>query len=225
MLIYQDTYKHKGLRLQLTDLLKSKGIHNEAVLNAILKLPRHYFLPLEFDQHAYEDKAFPIGEGQTISQPYTVAYQTQLLNIQANDKVLEIGTGSGYQGAVLALCGAQVYSIERHQALSDQALKTLALVNQDFGLRIHLNTFVGDGTKGLPEHGPYNKIIVTAGAPSIPKALANQLAIGGIMVIPVGQDNQALKMVKLTKLDATQFKTEVLDQFSFVPLIGQNGWQ
>lgn len=225
MLIYQDTYKHKGLRLQLTDLLKSKGIHNEAVLNAILKLPRHYFLPLEFDQHAYEDKAFPIGEGQTISQPYTVAYQTQLLNIQANDKVLEIGTGSGYQGAVLALCGAQVYSIERHQALSDQALKTLALVNQDFGLGIHLNTFVGDGTKGLPEHGPYNKIIVTAGAPSIPKALANQLAIGGIMVIPVGQDNQALKMVKLTKLDATQFKTEVLDQFSFVPLIGQNGWQ
>ena len=225
MLIYQDTYKHKGLRLQLTDLLKSKGIYNEAVLNAILKLPRHYFLPLEFDQHAYEDKAFPIGEGQTISQPYTVAYQTQLLNIQANDKVLEIGTGSGYQGAVLALCGAQVYSIERHQALSDQALKTLALVNQDFGLRIHLNTFVGDGTKGLPEHGPYNKIIVTAGAPSIPKALANQLAIGGIMVIPVGQDNQALKMVKLTKLDATQFKTEVLDQFSFVPLIGQNGWQ
>ncbi len=225
MLIYQDTYKHKGLRLQLTDLLKSKGIYNEAVLNAILKLPRHYFLPLEFDQHAYEDKAFPIGEGQTISQPYTVAYQTQLLNIQANDKVLEIGTGSGYQGAVLALCGAQVYSIERHQALSDQALKTLALVNQDFGLRIHLNTFVGDGTKGLPEHGPYNKIIVTAGAPSIPKALANQLAIGGIMVIPVGQDNQALKMVKLTKLDANQFKTEVLDQFSFVPLIGQNGWQ
>jgi len=225
LLNYQDTYKHKGLRLQLVELLKSKGIYNEALLNAISQLPRHYFLPLEFDQHAYEDKAFPIGEDQTISQPYTVAYQTQLLNIQPNDKVLEIGTGSGYQGAILALCGANVYTIERHASLSNKALKTIALINQHCGLNIHVNAFIGDGTKGLPEHGPYNKIIVTAGAPSVPKALANQLAIGGILVIPVGQDNQALKMVKLTKLDATQFKTEVLDQFSFVPLIGQNGWQ
>ncbi len=221
---YQDTYKHKGLRLNLIELLKQKGIADPLVLDAISKLPRHFFLPHEFESHAYEDKAFPIGEDQTISQPYTVAYQSQLLQLKQNDKVLEIGTGSGYQGSVLSLCGTRVYSIERHAKLSENAALTIKRVNA-LGLNIHMNMFVGDGTKGLAEHGPYDKIIVTAGAPSVPKALVKQLNIGGLLVIPVGGEKEMQRMVRITKVDATNIKTEVFEQFSFVPLLGENGWK
>jgi protein-L-isoaspartate(D-aspartate) O-methyltransferase len=221
---YQDTYKHKGLRLQLVELLKQKGIVDQRVLDAISALPRHFFLPHEFESHAYEDKAFPIGEDQTISQPYTVAYQSQLLQLKQNDKVLEIGTGSGYQGSVLALCGTQVFSIERHAKLSEQATATIRKVNT-YGINIQIQMFVGDGTKGLLEHGPYDKIIVTAGAPSVPKALVKQLTIGGLLVIPVGGEKDMQRMVRITKIDATNIKTEVFEQFSFVPLLGENGWK
>ncbi len=218
---YQDTYKHKGQRRLLREQLEQKGISDAAVLNAIDTLPRHFFLPPEFESHAYEDKAFPILAGQTISQPYTVAYQTQLLGIQEGSKVLEIGTGSGYQAAVLALCKAQVYSIERHKELSVSAgalLKTIGLTNQ-----MHL--FVGDGTKGLAAHAPYDAIIVTAGAPSVPKALISQLKIGGRLVIPVGKQAEVQKMVRITKTTDTDIKTEIFDDFSFVPLVGENGWK
>jgi len=221
---YQDTYKHKGLRLQLVELLKQKGIVDQRVLDAISVLPRHFFLPHEFESHAYEDKAFPIGEDQTISQPYTVAYQSQLLQLKQNDKVLEIGTGSGYQGSVLALCGTQVFSIERHATLSENAAATIRKVNS-YGVNIQIQMFVGDGTKGLLEHGPYDKIIVTAGAPSVPKALVKQLTIGGLLVIPVGGEKDIQRMVRITKIDATNIKTEVFEQFSFVPLLGENGWK
>lgn len=169
---YQDTYKHKGLRQNLIELLKSKGISDPQVLNAILTLPRHFFLPHEFENHAYEDKAFPIGEDQTISQPYTVAYQTQLLQLKPKDKVLEIGTGSGYQGSVLALCGAEVYSIERHAILSENAGNTLKRLKA-FGIDIQMQRFVGDGTKGLAAHGPYHKMVVTAGRLPCQRHLSN----------------------------------------------------
>jgi protein-L-isoaspartate(D-aspartate) O-methyltransferase len=220
---YSDTYKHRGLRNQLVAQLKSKGITDLHVLKAIADLPRHFFLPADFESHAYEDKAFPIGEGQTISQPYTVAYQTQLLKIQPGDKVLEIGTGSGYQAAVLLACGAKVFSIERHKKLSETAARTLkaALAPEAFA---GLSLFVGDGSKGLPEKASFDKIIVTAGAPSVPKALLNQLANGGILVIPVGKD-EVQKMVRMTKVNENDIRTEVFDDFSFVPLVGENGWK
>jgi len=216
---YQDTHKHRGLRKTLIDKLKSKGITNTIVLEAINKIERHFFLPLEFEMHAYDDKAFPIGEGQTISQPYTVAFQTQLLILQPNDKVLEIGTGSGYQTAVLNACNAIVYSIERHEALSKKAANILQKIKCK-------NVFlaVGDGTKGWASKAPFNKIIVTAGAPSVPKILVNQLVEGGILVIPVGDDTKQ-KMVRLTKLANNELKTEIFEDFSFVPLIGENGWK
>jgi protein-L-isoaspartate(D-aspartate) O-methyltransferase len=218
---YQDTYKHKGLRKLLVEQLKGKGITDEQVIHAISTLPRHYFLPFEFESHAYEDKAFPILEGQTISQPYTVAYQSQLLNLKKGDKILEIGTGSGYQAAVLALCEVDVYSIERHQALSISAAKMLKMLN----LNNRVFLFHGDGTKGLIKHAPYDGIIVTAGAPSVPKSLVNQLKVGGRLIIPVGKDSNVQKMVRLTKLENSELKTEVFEEFSFVPLLGENGWK
>ncbi len=217
--IYEDTYKHKGLRNGLVEKLRLKGIHSDIVLGAINSIPRHYFIPAEFEIHAYEDKAFPIGEGQTISQPYTVAFQTQLLDIKAGDRVLEIGTGSGYQASVLLSCGAIVYSIERHEPLSVKAGKLLHKLNTK-----HLHLKVGDGTKGWLEHSPYQKIIVTAGAPSVPKVLFNQLAEGGYLVIPVGNDSKQ-KMVRITRLEGNELKTEIFEDFSFVPLIGENGWK
>ena len=216
---FEDAYKHKGLRNGLTDKLRLKGIKDETVLKAINTVPRHFFIPSEFEIHAYEDKAFPIGAGQTISQPYTVAYQTQLLQLQAGDKVLEIGTGSGYQASVLLACGANVFSIERHASLSKQAASVLQLIGNQ-----NLNLKVGDGTLGWQEHAPYNKIIVTAGAPSVPKILFNQLIEGGFLVIPVGNDTKQ-KMVRITKLAGNEIKTEIFEDFSFVPLIGENGWQ
>jgi protein-L-isoaspartate(D-aspartate) O-methyltransferase len=216
---FEDAYKHKGLRNGLTDKLRLKGIKDETVLKAINTVPRHFFIPSEFEIHAYEDKAFPIGSGQTISQPYTVAYQTQLLQLLVGDKVLEIGTGSGYQASVLLACGANVYSIERHASLSKQAATILKLIGNQ-----NLNLKVGDGTLGWQEHAPFNKIIVTAGAPSVPKVLFNQLIEGGFLVIPVGNDTKQ-KMVRITKLAGNEIKTEIFEDFSFVPLIGENGWQ
>ena len=216
---FEDAYKHKGLRNGLTDKLRYKGIKDETVLKAINMVPRHFFIPSEFEMHAYEDKAFPIGAGQTISQPYTVAYQTQLLQLQTGDKVLEIGTGSGYQASVLLASGANVYSIERHASLSKQAATILKLIGIP---NFHLK--VGDGTLGWGEHAPYHKIIVTAGAPSVPKILFNQLVEGGILVIPVGNDIKQ-KMIRITRLANDEIKTETFEDFSFVPLIGENGWQ
>ena len=216
---FEDAYKHKGLRNGLTDKLRLKGIKDETVLKAINTVPRHFFIPSEFEIHAYEDKAFPIGSGQTISQPYTVAYQTQLLQLLVGDKVLEIGTGSGYQASVLLACGANVYSIERHASLSKQAASILKIIGNQ-----NLNIKVGDGTLGWQEHAPFNKIIVTAGAPSVPKVLFNQLIEGGFLVIPVGNDTKQ-KMVRITKLAGNEIKTEIFEDFSFVPLIGENGWQ
>lgn len=212
-----DSYKNKGARKKLVELLASKGITDKAVLTAMLKIPRHYFFNKTFESHAYEDKAFPIGEGQTISQPYTVAYQTQLLHVRKGDKVLEIGTGSGYQAAVLCELGADLYSIERHEKLSRSAAVMLEQLSYKATL-MH-----GDGTKGWPEHAPYDKIIVTAGAPVIPKQLAAQLNIGGLLVIPVG-DDKVQKMITVVRKSEKSFEKIVLDEFKFVPLIGENGW-
>lgn len=215
----EDTYKHKGLRNGLIEKLKVKGITDIRVLEAINSIQRHFFIPNEFEMHAYEDKPFPIGEGQTISQPYTVAFQTQLLQLKPGDKVLEIGTGSGYQAAVLSLCGANVFSIERHENLSKQASKTLKIIGVN---NVQFKT--GDGTNGWAEFAPYDKIIVTAGAPSVPKTLFNQLSMGGYLVIPVGNDTKQ-KMVRITKMPNLEPKSEIFDEFSFVPLIGENGWK
>lgn len=212
-----DTYKHKGMRKNLVEILKQKGITDIAVLEAIAKVPRHFFLENAFEAHAYEDKAFPIGNGQTISQPYTVAFQTQCLEIKPNDKVLEIGTGSGYQTTVLLELGAQVYSIEYVKELYAKTKYFLEFL----GYKAHL--FQGDGTLGLPKYAPYDKIIVTAGAPTVPDALIEQLRIGGILIIPVG-DREKQSMLKLTKVSETKLVQDAFDNFSFVPLVGKKGW-
>lgn len=217
---YQDTYKHKGQRRQLREVLQSKGIKETSILDAIESIPRHYFLPVEFESHAYEDKAFPIAAGQTISQPYTVAYQTRLLKVNKGDKILEIGTGSGYQAAVLCLCGADVYTIERHKVLSETAMQTLNTI----GLASKIHFYIGDGTRGLISEAPYDGIIVTAGAPSVPKALVAQLKIGGSLIIPVGKSAEVQRMVRITKVSEQDIQTEAFDDFSFVPLVGDNGW-
>lgn len=213
----EDTYKHKGLRRQLVKTIQDKGITDKRVLDAILKFPRHYFFEDAFVQHAYADKAFPIGEGQTISQPYTVAFQTQKLEISAGDKILEIGTGSGYQSIVLLEMGAEVHTIEYNKVLYERTARFLPKL----GYKPHF--YHGDGSKGLPQHAPFNKIIVTAGAPSVPQALISQLTIGGKLIIPVG-DGQKQKMILITRLDQTKLKKEEFDYFSFVPLKGENGW-
>jgi len=213
-----DSYKNKGARKKLVQLLTEKGIQDEHVLLALGKIPRHLFFSKTFESHAYEDKAFPIGEGQTISQPYTVAYQSQLLQINPDDKVLEIGTGSGYQTAILCELGANVYSIERHSKLQTEAAKMLAQLNY----KAHL--FCGDGTLGWPEHAPFDKIVVTAGAPVVPKQLAAQLKVGGILVIPVGDDKKQ-QMQTIVRKSANAFEIIKLDAFKFVPLIGENGWK
>lgn len=217
MLKLEDTYLHKGKRKALVSVLREKGIKSERVLDAIYALPRHFFFDSALISHAYEDKAFPIGEGQTISQPYTVAFQTELLNITPGEKVLEIGTGSGYQGSILHLMGADVYTIEYQKKLYDRTKKFL---NR---LGIELNLFYGDGSKGLAEWAPYDKILVTAGAPVVPKELINQLKTGGILVIPVG-DRKTQKMLKLTKKSSTKVIQEEFDNFAFVPLLGSDGW-
>ena len=208
----KDTAKHQGLRNQLINLLKEKGIVDKNVLNAISKIPRHLFLNSSFEDYAYQDKAFPIGAGQTISQPFTVAFQSQLLEIKKGDKILEIGTGSGYQTAVLYLMGAKVYSVERQNELFKQ---TSALLPK-LGIRPKHLSF-GDGYKGLANHAPFDSIIVTAGAPSIPKPLMAQLKIGGKLIIPVGNENQI--MTKLIRKNETQFEKHEFGDFKFVPLL------
>lgn len=208
----KDTAKHQGLRNQLVKLLQEKGIIDKNVLNAINKIPRHLFLNSSFEDYAYQDKAFPIGAGQTISQPYTVAFQSQLLEIKKDDKILEIGTGSGYQTAVLCLMGAKVFSVERQNELFKQ---TSALLPK-LGIRPKHLSF-GDGYKGLSNHAPFDSIIVTAGAPTIPKPLMAQLKIGGRLVIPVGDKNQIMTM--LIRKNETQFEKHEFGDFKFVPLL------
>ena len=212
-----DNYREKGARKQLVDILKQKGIEDEGVLKAIGKVQRHYFFDETFWNQAYRDIAFPIGEGQTISQPYTVAYQTQLLHIKKGDKVLEIGTGSGYQACILLELGAKVYTIERQEKLYERTTQVLPYM----GYKPQF--FLGDGSKGIPQHAPYDKIIVTAGAPLVPDTLLKQLSIGGIMVIPVG-DEQSQKMVTILKIGENDYEKHVLDTFRFVPLVGDKAW-
>ena len=211
---YEDTYRHKGLRKQLIDQLKKKGIFDERLLQAMDRVPRHYFLDSAFDKVAYEDRAFPIAEQQTISQPYTVAYQTQLLEIKAHDKILEIGTGSGYQAMILAEMGAQVFTIERQKKLFEEQ-QTFILRKQYPSIKY----FYGDGYEGLPTYAPFDKIIVTAAAPFIPPNLIDQLKMNGRMVIPVGESS-VQRMLRITKLINGTIHEEELDNFSFVPMVG-----
>ncbi len=209
----EDTTKHQGRRHQLIQVLKDKGITDKAVLKAIGDIPRHLFMDSSFEDHAYKDKAFPIGADQTISHPYTVAFQSQHLMVKPGVKVLEIGTGSGYQTAVLCHMGAVVYSIERQHELFRTSLKRLPAL----GFKAKKIIF-GDGYKGYSDKAPFDRIIVTAGAPFIPEALLAQLAIGGIMVIPVGKENQ--KMTVITRTSDADFEQLVLGNFKFVPLLG-----
>ena len=208
-----DSYKHKGLRKQLVETIRKKGIEDVNVLDAIENVPRHFFFDSSFLNFAYEDKAFPIGSGQTISQPYTVAFQTELLEIKKGDKVLEIGTGSGYQACILAEMGARVYSVERQKSLYGKAVKFIPSI----GYIVKL--FYGDGYKGLPAFAPFDKIIVTAGAPFIPDALVEQLKSGGIMVIPVGAGDIQL-MTTITIISENECKKREHGTFRFVPLLG-----
>jgi protein-L-isoaspartate(D-aspartate) O-methyltransferase len=212
VLTLKDTAKHQGLRNQLVSLLQQKGITDKNVLDAISKIPRHLFLNSSFEDYAYQDKAFPIGAGQTISQPYTVAFQSQLLEVKKDDKVLEIGTGSGYQTAVLYAMGAKVYSVERQNEL----FKKTCVLFPKLGIRPKHLSF-GDGYKGLPLHAPFDSIIVTAGAPIIPKPLMAQLKIGGRLVIPLGEDVQIMTL--LIRKNATQFEKHEFGEFRFVPLL------
>ena len=210
----EDTYRHKGLRKKLVDIVRSKGITDGKVLTALENIPRHFFLDSAFDEVAYEDKAFPIAEKQTISQPYTVAYQTQLLEIKPFDKVLEIGTGSAYQASILAELGALVYTIERQKKLFES--------NKNFPyLKKYPNIkfFYGDGYEGLPTYAPFDRVLITAAAPEIPQKLIDQLKPGGLMVIPVGMGD-VQRMMRITKLENGALKEEVFDNFSFVPMLG-----
>ena len=214
---FEDTYRHKGLRKKLVDSIKEKGITNERVLEAIMDIPRHFFLDTALDHIAYEDRAFPIQEGQTISQPYTVAYQTQLLEVEPYDKILEIGTGSAYQASVLAELGANVFTIERQKKLFE--------LNKQFILRskyCNIKFFYGDGFEGLPTYAPFDKILITAAAPFIPPKLIEQLKPGGKMVIPL-DDGGKQKMMRITKNEDGSYEEETFSNFSFVPMLkGRN---
>lgn len=211
-MIYNDTPRHQGLRKRLVDGLKIKGIRNEEVLKAIGRVPRHLFMESSFINFAYKDQAFPIGAGQTISQPYTVAFQTQLLNIQKNEKILEVGTGSGYQAAVLLEMGAKVFTIERQRELYLKVQKFLPEIG-------YLPAcFFGDGYKGLPNLAPFDKILVTAGAPFVPQDLKLQLKIGGKLIVPVG-DNQHQEMCEITRVSEDDFTTKKRGNFVFVPML------
>ena len=207
-----DTFRHKGLRKKLIDLLRTKGITDENVLSAMNTIPRHYFFDSSFLEFAYEDKAFPIGSGQTISQPYTVAFQSELLRVEKGMRILEVGTGSGYQASILAEMGARVYTIERQKLLYD-TLKTL-----DPPLNYRIRLFYGDGYAGLPAHAPFDRILITAAAPYIPEALVNQLAQGGILVAPVGKGDSQI-MTRVLKISETEIKTETHGTFRFVPML------
>ncbi len=208
----KDTSKHQGLRNQLANVLKKKGITNENVLNAIKKIPRHLFIDSSFADHAYQDKAFPIAAEQTISQPYTVAFQSQTLAISFGDSVLEIGTGSGYQTAVLLELGAVVYTIERQHEL----FKKTSLFLPKLGYNPKKFIF-GDGYKGLKEKAPFDKIIVTAGAPFVPKPLLAQLKVGGMLLIPVGDKKQIMTLFH--RKSPKEFEKQELGDFAFVPML------
>ncbi|MCX6275965.1 MAG: protein-L-isoaspartate(D-aspartate) O-methyltransferase [Bacteroidetes bacterium] len=208
----QDDYKTQGMRTQLNRLLRVKGISDDAVLDAMKIVPRHLFMDKDFLKQAYSDIAFQIGKGQTISQPYTVAYQSSLLDVKRGDKVLEIGTGSGYQTCVLIELGAKVYSIERQKELYDKTKVFLP------SIKYNPKLFYGDGYKGLPAFAPFDKILVTCGAPFVPQDLLAQLKVGGILVIPVGAGKQQV-MTTVLKLSAFDFETHELDKFSFVPML------
>lgn len=214
MRTYKDDWYHKGLRKQLVDQLRSKGITDENVLHAINYIPRHYFLDSAFDKIAYEDRAFPIAEGQTISQPYTVAYQTQLLQVKRTDKILEIGTGSMYQAVVLAEMGARVYTIERQKKIFE--------LNKQFEYAKrypNIKFFYGDGFEGLPAFAPFDKVIITAAAPFVPPKLVAQMKTGGLMVIPVDEGDKQ-RMLRITKKEDGSYSEEFFDYFSFVPMLG-----
>jgi len=210
----EDNYRHKGLRKKLVEVVRNKGIKDEGVLEAINNIPRHQFLDSSFLNFAYQDQAFPIGSGQTISQPYTVAFQTELLQIKKGDKVLEVGTGSGYQACVLAEMGAKVFSIERQKKLFDKTKKFLELLKYR-----NIKTFYGDGYKGLPTFGPFDKAIVTAGAPFVPEELLKQLKNGGILVIPVDVGNETQEMISIKRISATEFEKKEHGKFRFVPML------
>src|SRR5687768_15036382 len=203
----EDTYRHKGLRKKLVDGIRSKGITDERLLDAIYSIPRHFFLDSAFDEVAYEDRAFPIGEGQTISQPYTVAYQTQLLEVKPFEKILEIGTGSGYQAAILAAMGVQVFTIERQKKLYDSN-KQFAFLQGHHNIKF----FYGDGYEGLPTFAPFDKILITAAAPEVPRKLVEQLKPGGMMVLPFGS-GEVQRMMRVSKLMSGAIREEVFDHF------------
>lgn len=209
----EDRSLHKGLRNKLVNLIREKGITDETVLQALMNVPRHFFLDSAFEQQAYEDRAFPIGEDQTISHPYTVAYQSQLLQIKPFDKVLEVGTGSAYQASVLCELQAKVFSIERQKKLFD-ANKAFVFLKKFHSLRL----FFGDGFEGLPTYAPFDKVLITAAAPFIPDKLLSQLKVGGVMVLPLNE-GEVQRMHRITKLEDGAFREEKFDAFSFVPML------
>ncbi|MFT3981526.1 MAG: protein-L-isoaspartate(D-aspartate) O-methyltransferase [Ferruginibacter sp.] len=217
---FEDTYRHKGMRKQLIDSLRNNThpITDENVLAAMNNIPRHFFMDSAFDRIAYEDRAFPISDGQTISQPFTVAYQTQLLRVRPGDKVLEIGTGSIYQATVLAEMGAKVFTIERQKGLFEKTKQYIFRSKYPA-----LKFFYGDGFEGLPTFAPFDKIIITAGAPFVPPKLVQQLKPGGLMVIPV-DEGEHQRMLRLTKIADGSCSEEAFQHFSFVPMLtGKNG--
>lgn len=214
MKVIEDNYRHKGMRNQLVELLRKKGIHDEQVLAAINEVPRHVFLDSSFVEIAYSDQAFQIGSGQTISQPRTVAVQTELLKVEKGMKVLEIGTGSGYQACVLAAMGAKVFSIERQRNLYFKAKEILEQ------LPYRVKTFLGDGYEGLPTYAPFDRVIITAGAPTIPQALIDQMKAGGLMVIPTDNpDGESQTMLRITKMQDGSLQKEEFGEFKFVPML------
>lgn len=245
---FEDSYRLKGKRKELVALLKNENLNripiaDAAVLKAVETIPRHWFFGNDTVFHetqAYEDKAFPIGEGQTISQPYTVAFQTQLLEVKPGEKILEIGTGSGYQAAVLMFLKAKVFTIERHKVLHDKTSKLLAAIRnfllEEFqklktgtekeAVRTWKNEpeywsvkcFFGDGFKGLPAHAPFDKILITAAVPELPKKLLQQLCVGGKLVMPFGTEHQC-KMLRITKHSDNEYETEEFGNFAFVPML------
>ena len=213
-----DSYKHKGMRRSLVRILEQKGIKDEAILDAVGKVPRHFFFADIFERHAYQDKAFPIGEGQTISQPYTVAFQTDLLELKSGSKVLEIGTGSGYQACILMELGVDLFTIEYNEVLYKKTKSKLPAMGYS------PKFFLGDGSKGLKKHAPFDGILVTAGAPNVPDVLVKQLNPGGKLVIPVG-DKSKQRMLRITKKKNGELIQEEYANFSFVPLLGDKGWK
>jgi protein-L-isoaspartate(D-aspartate) O-methyltransferase len=208
-----DSFRHKGLRKQLVETIRKKGIEDPEVLQAIENVPRHFFFDSSFLEYAYEDKPFPIGAGQTISQPLTVAFQTMLLGVTKGDRVLEIGTGSGYQACILAELGAKVFTIERHKTLYTKTSRRLPLLGYH-----SVKTFFGDGYKGLPSYAPFDRILITAAAPKIPEELIIQLKTGGIMVIPIGPDDVQTMTILVKDADGGFTKTEH-GAFRFVPML------